>query len=935
MISLKFAVTVFLYTFYTLASVGCGGQPVVPQTLGDIDLPTSPPKLEQHTQPKRSSEDIKKAYHDYLATAEEDDQFKLLAVTRLAEIELTHGGDHNLEGEPTEQPGEASLEHTVALLTQALQDFPTAEANHHSLYQLAKAYDQLGDVAKADRALKTLVNQYPDSRYYLDAKFRIAEAAFISSDYRVAEASYTDVLQANNNLSLKEKALFKRGWSRFKQQRYSAAINDYYLAIESHNFSDAHSLSPSEKELSDEYDRAIGLAFLYLGGAPEIDNYFAGNRSNSTVYRAYNTLSGLQLKQERYSDAIATLEAYILRDPNAKRVATARLDILKIWQGAGFFDRSISAFERLYSRYHAGAPIWQTNHRVSAKETLALKQTIRENTLNLAKHYHNRYNKNSTQSHWQQADLWYQRYLASYQAYARQDKVYPLYAQLLTKAEQYQKALQYYELAAFDGGIVLDKESAYAAIYLSDLIYQSASAQNAKQPQWLDKHLSYAYLYGQLYPSDNNTAKVVEHAAALAFKNGDYEGTIELANILPDSAATEIRLNLDLLKAESYFKQKLYADAEVMFQNLLVAGKAYKKPDKTVLDKLALSVYRQAEQIQTQGQLAAAAEQFLRVYQVSPESELAATAVYDASALFIQQEMWGKAIASLKFFKQTFPHHRYQANVGKKLSSAYLKTDQNLDAAREFESLSGLVINKDEKMAALWQAGELYQNKNDLNSALRAFKDYANRYSRPFDTNMEAMSRIVEMYHALGQRGQRINWLHRIEQTDNKEPKANKSPRTQYISASASFALASMAYDQFVSIALVHPLATSLKQKKSAMQRAVTHYGKASVYNHADFLTQSTFKMGNIYKSFASALLKSERPGNLNQEELEQYNILLEDQAFPFEDKAIEFYEVNVSRIASGTFDTWVSQSLGQLAAMFPARYDREPKLEPYIGELQ
>ena len=62
--------------------------------------------------------------------------------------------------------------------------------------------------------------------------------------------------------------------------------------------------------------------------------------------------------------------------------------------------------------------------------------------------------------------------------------------------------------------------------------------------------------------------------------------------------------------------------------------------------------------------------------------------------------------------------------------------------------------------------------------------------------------------------------------------------------------------------------------------------------------------------------------------------ILLEDKAFPFEDKAIEFYEANMSHIKDGVYNKWVKQSHIQLRKLFPARYKRTAKLDRYINEL-
>jgi hypothetical protein len=54
-----------------------------------------------------------------------------------------------------------------------------------------------------------------------------------------------------------------------------------------------------------------------------------------------------------------------------------------------------------------------------------------------------------------------------------------------------------------------------------------------------------------------------------------------------------------------------------------------------------------------------------------------------------------------------------------------------------------------------------------------------------------------------------------------------------------------------------------------------------------------------------------------------QYQMLLEEEAYPFEEKAISLHERNHQRLAEGVFDQWVERSMQVLAELFPGRYAR------------
>ncbi len=920
-----------------LLLMSCGSQPEKKQTLASIDKAHARHKKATPSKPLKSKADVKQAYYDYIKGADKDDKLRVRAATRIAELELGADTDEgNTNPSHSDVKFEKTIRNTIRLLSDTLRDFPDSSNNDHIMYQLAKAHDQVAQGEQAIAVLDVMVKKYPKTRYFIESKFRIAEYSFITQNYAKSEEAYTDVLVASDNAAFFEKALFKRGWARYKQERYVDALDDYYDAIYRHDFPAYQDLNKKEQAIFDEYFRAIGLAFSYMGGAPAIDEYLTAKDDYLFVYQAYRSVSGLQLKQERFSDSVATHQAYIDRYPTGSGVIQSGLAIVDIWKHAGLFNRYTSAFETFYDNYNKQSNFWAVSGaKISSKDKKKAGIDIRSNIVVLSSHHHKRYNKKPSPKQFKTTQIWYKRYLRDYSSYAKKDQIYPLYAELLKRSGRRQQALPYYELTAFDGDIILNKESAYASIYITDhLLKNSPRASKKDRKSWLDKHIHYAFLYGQLYSTEARSSKIIEHAVQLTFKDQRLKRTIELANILPDTASDSIAREVGLLKAQAYFNLGQYEDAEIMYQDLLSAKSLTQKLRMQLTNKLALSFYRQGEKARDTGDINTSARNFLKVYRNVPSSELAATAVYDAIALFMSNKMWDEAIDYLNVFKREYPKHRYQKEVGRKLSVAYLKSNRSLEAAREFEKLSDFVSNQDEKMAALWQAAKLYHEKNDLKSALRAYKQYAHTYKRPYAENMEAMNIISKIYQKQGAREKRYFWLRKMVKSDKKAVKSNKTDRTRYIAAHASYSMALLRLDDFERIKLKNPLAKSLKNKKVAMQDTVKLFGQSAEYGHEEFVTSATYYIGDIYRHFSVALLESDRPKGLNEDELEQYDILLEDQAFPFEDKAIEFYETNMTRIAGGNFDKSIKKSLKQLRELFPARYARPGKVELFVEQL-
>jgi hypothetical protein len=131
------------------------------------------------------------------------------------------------------------------------------------------------------------------------------------------------------------------------------------------------------------------------------------------------------------------------------------------------------------------------------------------------------------------------------------------------------------------------------------------------------------------------------------------------------------------------------------------------------------------------------------------------------------------------------------------------------------------------------------------------------------------------------------------------------------------------------------PLDVSLRRKRERMEVALDAYRKAAEYGVADVTTAATYRLAELYHGLSRDLYESERPAELSELELAQYDILLEEQAFPFEEQAIDLHETNAARTADGLYDEWIADSLAQLAELMPARYAKYEKGEQLVAAIR
>ena len=103
----------------------------------------------------------------------------------------------------------------------------------------------------------------------------------------------------------------------------------------------------------------------------------------------------------------------------------------------------------------------------------------------------------------------------------------------------------------------------------------------------------------------------------------------------------------------------------------------------------------------------------------------------------------------------------------------------------------------------------------------------------------------------------------------------------------------------------------------------------------AEYSTAATHKTAELYRILAADLMNSERPGKLSELELEQYEILLEEQALPFEDKAIDIYQQNTQLVLRQVYDEWVKKSFAALSLLMPGRYAKFERTESFVNEIR
>ncbi len=388
-----------------------------------------------------------------------------------------------------------------------------------------------------------------------------------------------------------------------------------------------------------------------------------------------------------------------------------------------------------------------------------------------------------------------------------------------------------------------------------------------------------------------------------------------------------------LVVGHSSYELHRYSEAETAYVKVLALLPAGDKSRDALIDNLAAAIYKQGEQANAPADYRAAAEHFLRVGRMAPTSKIRVTAEYDAAAALIQLKDWKMAAAVLVGFRDLFPGHALQPEVTKKIAYVYREDGQLSLAADEYERIERESQDDEVRREALLIAAELHEKVGQPGPRARGVPALCGLFPASGGTQP---GNAQQNRGSLKKKNDRDNYLAELRQIVAIDAGAGgeRTPRTRYLAGKAALVLAEQTFDQFAGVKLVEPFEANLRKKKELMKVATQQFNKLLDYEVGEVTAAATFYLAEIYAHFSKDLKESERPAGLSALEREEYELAIEEQAYPFEEKAIAMHKSNLELISLGVYNEWIDKSLQKLAKFVPARYDKPEEESPVIASL-
>ena len=825
-----------------------------------------------------------------------------------------------------------------------LTDHPGYALNDRVYYQLARAHQLLGETEPAIAALTQLGLRYPQSARAADAYFRSGEMLFARSRFREAEGAYAGLLALGSEAPHYELAQYKYGWSLYKQSLHDRAA-EVFLAILDRDLpagtledaaSAMASVARDKQERAQDALRVTAMSFAALGGGPAVNAHFERSPQASRMETLiYSALGEALLEKDRYTDAAGTYVAFIARHPAHARAPEFQTRAIAAYGRGGFKEQAIQAQETYATRYAPDSPYWASRtpdpvvmaqvrqhldelgryHQASAQQTLALP---------------------ARQATYLKAAGWYRRTLDLFPQDPKAADTSLLLADALIEGGRVKDAAEQYAFTAYE---LPGHARAPVAALASMQAWQRLVRETEGKPTQVEVRrasIAAGLKLADAFPAHPQRTQVLMAAAEDQYALGELDAAVVTAErVLQAQATPLLRRGALGIVADARFVQKKFPEAEAAYTQLLQLPAPSEGLRSMAIEQLAASVYKQAESARDSGDLSQAATHFQRVAQLAPSASIRASADYDAASARIVLEDWPAAAQALEAFRGRFPEHRLAPDADKKLALAYEKSGKPALAAATFSriSLRNGETPETQRVAA-WTATQLFEQARAPAQVLRSYADYVTHFPQPLDPAMQARKRLSEL--ALSEQQDPTAhryWLDQIVIADQSAGSARSETSKRY-AAEASLSIGRAEAALANQLALRLPLDQALARKKSATEASVRTLERAAAYGYADITSAATFELATVYASFGRALMQSERPRALAGEALQQYAILLEEQAFPFEEKAIQAHEINLQRMRKGIWNEAIGKSVFALGQLSPAKYGKQEKREAFYDEL-
>lgn len=252
-----------------------------------------------------------------------------------------------------------SFDEGIAIFRQLIEEDPESPRLDQYYYELAWALHAAGQTEQAIEPFEALLQQRPGSVFAAEAHFHLASAAYERNQFDKAETAFAQsvstaraVLEKESNpgvAAIQQKALYKLGWTHYKQEKYSAAGEIFSQLVEQFPKSEltADSLFMLAESLFQEDDFEAALK-AYQQALNQIESAESGDPQLKLVSRLHAAQAANKIKNSELALEMASpLTSADLAENGMPTTfqAEAWLEIGTAYQAEGKIEESLTHWQ--------------------------------------------------------------------------------------------------------------------------------------------------------------------------------------------------------------------------------------------------------------------------------------------------------------------------------------------------------------------------------------------------------------------------------------------------------------------------------------------------------------------------------------------------------------------------------------------------------------
>lgn len=759
-------------------------------------------------------------------------------------------------------------------------------------YALGIALYEQGDMNEAVKVFEDLLSNYPESEYSTEVSFRLGEFYFETGQYGDALEKYRRILEKPRS-PFYEKALYKMGWIYIKLDSFDLAV-DMFMAVVDRRWDG----KPTEGGQTEE---PISCIVLSLDNFKNTEKAIAYLESKGV--RGYAPFVLLRLgerltEETRYAEAALAYRYFTDRFPDDPLCPFVYEKL------AGLLDRSGSEDESLKTRWaiaHMYNPLtaWYKKNYPDGSEKLdgLLSATL----VSVAGKYHSLGRSGAVPDGLDKAVEGYRLFLASYPNAPDAKEMNLLLADALFDSKRYADAAVEYEHAAklYRQGPEF-RDMVYDAFLSHEMVFQKEKT--AETARAADRLLE---AYRDAVLKDQKLAGAQMRLSSMYAETGDYErARAVLVPLMEGKGSAEA----DRMTAELHIKENDFRSAEEVYSRLAERSKA---PES--IERLAQVRYMLAEASLKDGRLKEAAGKFSSAFSTMPGSPTGEASLIKLGYINMRQRDYGGLDSTIDLLSKTYPASA-MANSFIVEAGRWIEVLKPLAAGAYFEKASVNAASGDARTLVA-AAVDIYEKNGEYGRAEEALKGYLSggRHNGGDEPEIRLMIAGAQMKAGRKEAAAALAGL-----------VSQRGRIDDGVVARATLMLTNSRAREYLDLKLTQPFEETFDKKTRHLNNFLREYSEAAKFKAPELLPEIYFRMGALFENFRDSIVRSERPGGLTKEQMDEYGFLLEEKAYPYDEQAVKVYERCADAVRRHSLhDEWSDRCFARLADIRPALYKR------------